>query len=96
MSYWKGWKARQYAHSLIRGSREERFPLFSSYYHMLKLKNSRTVACIEVDGNKKFKFFFGSQCNHKGICLDAESDWFGWYIFEIHMQGNVIGYNLLG
>ena len=58
VSYWKGWKARQYAHSLIRGSLKERFPLLPCYCHMLKLKNLGTITCIEVDGNKKFKFFF--------------------------------------
>ena len=57
VTYWKGWKVRQYAHSLIRGSPEEIFPLLPSYCHMLKLKNPGTIACIEVDGNKKFKFF---------------------------------------
>ena len=97
VSYWKGWKARQYAHSLIRGSLEEIFSLLLSYCHMLKLKNPGTVACIKVDGNKKFNFFFyGFWCSHKGICLDAESDRFGWYIFEINMQGNVVGCNLSG
>ena len=58
VSYWKGWKVRQYAHSLIKGSPKESFPLLSSYCHMLKLKNPGTVTCIDVDGNKKFKFFF--------------------------------------
>ena len=57
VSYWKGWKVRQYAHSLIRGSPEESFPLLQSYCHMLKLKNPEIVTCIEIDGNKKFKFF---------------------------------------
>ena len=53
----KGWKAMQYVHSLIRGSPEESFPLLPSYCHMLKLKNPGTVTYIEVDENKKFKFF---------------------------------------
>ena len=57
VSYWKGWKARQYAHSLIRGSPKESFPLLPSYCHMLKLKNPGTFTHIEVDENKKFKFF---------------------------------------
>ena len=60
MSYWKGWKARQYAHSLIKSSLEETFPLLPSYCHILKLKNPGTVTRIEVDENKKFKFFYGS------------------------------------
>ena len=56
----------------------ESFPLLPLYYHMLKLKNSGTVTHIEVDENKKFKFFFlyGSQRIDKGICLDGESDQF--------------------
>ena len=57
VSYWKGWKARKYAHSLIRGSPEESFPLLPPYCHMLKLKNPGTFTHIEVDENKKFKFF---------------------------------------
>ena len=57
VSYWKDWKARQYAHSLIRGSPDESFPLLPSYCHMLKLKNPGTVTHIEVDENNKLKFF---------------------------------------
>ena len=37
VSDWKGWKARQYAFSLIRVSPEDNFPLLSSYLHMLKV-----------------------------------------------------------
>lgn len=55
---WKGWKARQYVLSLIRGSPDESFSLLLSYYHMLKLKNPGTVTHIEVHENKEFKFFF--------------------------------------
>ena len=94
VSYWKGWKARQYAHSLIRGSPEESFPLFPSYCHMLKLKNPGTFTRIEVDENKKFKFFYVSRRINQGICLHAESDQFGWYLLEVHMQGNLVGRNL--
>ncbi|KAL5577995.1 hypothetical protein UlMin_019694 [Ulmus minor] len=79
VSYWKGWKARQYAYSLIRGSPEESFPLLPSYCHMLKLKNPRTFTRIEVDENKKFKFFFmaldvlikGFACMRRVIGLDG-------------------------
>ena len=79
VSYWKGWKARQYTHFLIRGSPKESFPLLPSYCHMLKLKNPGTVTCIEVDGNKKFKFFFmalgvsirGFACMRRVISLDG-------------------------
>ncbi|KAL5563844.1 hypothetical protein UlMin_033591 [Ulmus minor] len=58
VSYWKGWKAIQYAFSLIRGSPEDSFPLLLSYLHMLKVRNPGTVTHIEVDENKKFKFLF--------------------------------------
>ena len=62
---------------------------------MLKLKNPGTFTHIEVDENKKFKFFFyGSRCIDKGICLHAESDQFEWYLLEVHMQGNLVGRNL--
>ena len=57
VSYWKGWKARQYAHSLIRGSPEEIFPLLPLYRHILKLKNPETVTRLQVNENKKFKYF---------------------------------------
>ena len=58
VSYWKGWKARQYAFSLIRGSPEDSFPLLPSYLHMLKVRNLGTITHTEVDENKKFKFLF--------------------------------------
>ena len=60
----------------------------------LKLKNLRTFTHIEVDKNKKFKFFYGSRRIDKGIYLHVESDQFGWYLLEVHMQGNLVGRNL--
>ena len=48
VSYWKGWKARQYVFSLIGGSPKDSFPLFPSYLHMLKAMNPGTVTHIEL------------------------------------------------
>ena len=45
-----------------------------SYCYMVKLKSPVTITSIEFDGNKKFKFFYGSRYSHKGICLHIESD----------------------
>ena len=73
MSSWKNFKARHYAHFLIRGSSKENFPLLMFYYPTLnlKLKNPRTVTCVEVDDNKKFKvFFYGSCISIRGfVCM---------------------------
>ena len=87
VSYWKGWKARQYAYSLIRGSYEESFPLLLSYCHMLKLKNLGTFTHIEVDENN---FFYGFRRIDKGICLHAESDRFGWYLLKSTCKGTLL------
>ena len=62
-------------------------PLISSYYHMLKVKNSETITCIEVDGNNKFNFFFNtSQHSNMGIFFHAESDLFGCYFLSLHAR----------
>ena len=83
-------------HSLIRGSPKERYILLLSYYYMLKLKNLRIITRVKADDNNKFKFFYGSWHINKGFFLQAKSNWFGWYLFEVYIQGNLVGGNMSG
>ncbi|KAL5557981.1 hypothetical protein UlMin_034192 [Ulmus minor] len=58
ISYYKAWRGRKHAHTLIRGSPEQSFHILPSYFHMLEKLNPGTVTCIEVDGESRFKYFF--------------------------------------
>ncbi|KAL5562473.1 hypothetical protein UlMin_032220 [Ulmus minor] len=40
ISYYKAWRGRKHAHTLIRGSPEQSFHILPSYFHMLE-KESR-------------------------------------------------------
>ncbi|KAL5577295.1 hypothetical protein UlMin_018994 [Ulmus minor] len=58
ISYYKAWRGRKHAHTLIRGSPEHSFHILPSYFHMLKKLNPGTVTRIEVDGESRFKYLF--------------------------------------
>ncbi|KAL5545585.1 hypothetical protein UlMin_005272 [Ulmus minor] len=58
ISYYKAWRGRKHAHTLIKGSPEQSFHILPSYFHMLKKLNPRTITDIEVDGESKFKYLF--------------------------------------
>ncbi|KAL5540375.1 hypothetical protein UlMin_045220 [Ulmus minor] len=58
ISYYKAWRGRKHAHTLIRGSPEHSFHILSSYFHMLEKLNPGTVTRIEVDGESRFKYLF--------------------------------------
>ncbi|KAL5580403.1 hypothetical protein UlMin_012845 [Ulmus minor] len=58
ISYYKAWRGRKHAHTLIRGSPEQSFHVLPSYFHMLEKLNPGTVTHIEVDGESRFKYLF--------------------------------------
>ncbi|KAL5553951.1 hypothetical protein UlMin_041352 [Ulmus minor] len=58
ISYYKAWRGRKHAHTLIRGSPEQSFHVLPSYFHMLEKLNPGTVTRIEVDGESRFKYLF--------------------------------------
>ena len=58
VSYYKSWRGRQHAQSLIKGSPEESFYMLPSYCYMLEKENLGNVTHIEVDGESRFKYFF--------------------------------------
>ncbi|KAL5580592.1 hypothetical protein UlMin_013034 [Ulmus minor] len=58
VSYFKAWRGRQHAQSLIRGSPKESFYMLPSYCYMLEMANSGTVTRIEVDEESRFMYFF--------------------------------------
>ncbi|KAL5542415.1 hypothetical protein UlMin_010125 [Ulmus minor] len=58
ISYYKAWRGRKHAHTLIRGSPKQSFHILPSYFHMLEKLNPGTVTRIEVDGESRFKYLF--------------------------------------
>ena len=58
ISYYKAWRGRKHAHTLIRGSPEQSFHVLPSYFHMLEKLNPGIVTRIEVDGESRFKYLF--------------------------------------
>ena len=58
ISYYKAWRGRKHAQSLIRGSPEESFYMLPSYCYMLEKVNPGIVTRIEVDGESRFKYLF--------------------------------------
>ena len=61
INYYKAWRGRKHAQSLIRDSPEESFYSFymlPSYCYMLEKVNPGTVTRIEVDGKSIFKYLF--------------------------------------
>ena len=58
ISYYKAWKGRQYAQSLIRGLPKESFYKLPLYCYMLGKVNPGTVTRIEVDNESRFKYLF--------------------------------------
>ncbi|KAL5537762.1 hypothetical protein UlMin_045566 [Ulmus minor] len=58
ISYYKAWRGRKHAQSLIRGSPEQSFHLLPSYCYMLEKVNPGTITHIEVDGDNRFKYPF--------------------------------------
>ncbi|KAL5544347.1 hypothetical protein UlMin_008131 [Ulmus minor] len=49
---------------------------------------------IEVVIRRNLSFFYGSRRIDKGIFLHVESDRFGWYLLEVHMQGNLLNFRI--
>ena len=58
ISYYKAWRGRKHAQSLIRGSPEQSFHLLPSYCYMLEKVNPGTITHIEVDRDNRFKYLF--------------------------------------
>ena len=58
ISYYKAWRGRKHAHALIRGTLEQSFHIFPSYFHMVEKLNHGTVTRIEVGGERRFKYLF--------------------------------------
>ena len=58
VSYFKAWRGRQHAQSLIRGSSKESFYMLPSYCYMLEMANPGTITHVEVDRESRFKYFF--------------------------------------
>ncbi|KAL8138136.1 hypothetical protein V2J09_004137 [Rumex salicifolius] len=58
VSYWKAWKAQEWAQNLIRGTAEENYAMLPAYCHMLKQVNHGTHTCLEIDDFSRFKYVF--------------------------------------
>ncbi|KAL5540487.1 hypothetical protein UlMin_043081 [Ulmus minor] len=58
ISYYKAWKGRKHAHSLIRGSPEQSFLMLPSYCYKLEKVNPGTITHIVVNGDNRFKYLF--------------------------------------
>ncbi|KAL8137960.1 hypothetical protein V2J09_003961 [Rumex salicifolius] len=58
VSYWKAWKAHEWAKNLIRGTPEENYAMLPAYCHMLKQVNNGTYTCLEIDNYNRFKSVF--------------------------------------
>ncbi|KAL5576684.1 hypothetical protein UlMin_018383 [Ulmus minor] len=56
ISYYKAWRGRKHAHTLIRGSPKQNFHILPSYLHMLEMLNPGTITRIEVDRESRFKY----------------------------------------
>ncbi|KAL5569114.1 hypothetical protein UlMin_025689 [Ulmus minor] len=58
INYYKAWRGRKHAYTLIRGSPEQSFHVLPSYFHMLEKLNLGTITRIEVDRESRFKYLF--------------------------------------
>ena len=77
-SYYKGWKAREHALQLVRGTAEESFTKLPSYFHMVSLTNHDSITNIHFDEQNRFLYLFlaygpcirGFGCMRKVISVD--------------------------
>ncbi|XP_062118856.1 uncharacterized protein LOC133832546 [Humulus lupulus] len=68
-SYWKAWKARKWAHELIRGSTANSYPKLPAYLYMVQKSNPGTYTRLIVDEEHKFKYLFLSLgVSIRGFC----------------------------
>lgn len=58
VSYWKSWKARDAAITMVKGSSEGSYELLPAYCCVLKQHNAGTVTFIQVDSQSRFKYLF--------------------------------------
>ena len=58
VSYWKAWRAKEWAQNLIRGTPEDNYKLLPSYLHVMKQVNPGTYTNFEVRQDKGFKYTF--------------------------------------
>ena len=78
-SYYKGWKAREHALQLVRGTAEESFTQLPSYFHMVSLTNHGSITNIHFDEQNRFMYLFlaygpcirGFGCMRKVISVDG-------------------------
>ncbi|XP_049387194.1 uncharacterized protein LOC125851445 [Solanum stenotomum] len=58
VSYWKIYKGREIAKSLVRGTHEHGYGVLDAYRYMLESANPGSKTALQVDENGKFKYFF--------------------------------------
>lgn len=58
ISYYKAWRAQQWAHALNRGTPEQNYANLPSYCHVLMQANPGTYTFLQTDANNKFKYVF--------------------------------------
>ena len=58
VSYWKAWKAKEWAQNLIRGTPEANYRLLPQYCHVLKQFNPGTYTSFEIEDEDRFKYVF--------------------------------------
>ncbi|KAH0761254.1 hypothetical protein KY290_017327 [Solanum tuberosum] len=58
VSYWKIYKGREIAKSLVRGTHEHSYGVLDAYNYMLESANPGSKTTLQVDENGKFKYFF--------------------------------------
>ncbi|KAH0664043.1 hypothetical protein KY284_028974 [Solanum tuberosum] len=58
VSYWKIYKGREIAKSLVRGTHDYGHGVLDTYRYMLESANPGSKTALQVDENEKFKYFF--------------------------------------
>lgn len=58
VSYWKAWKADEYAKTVAMGTPEESFALLPSYCHFLERANPGTKTTIAKTADNVFKYLY--------------------------------------
>ncbi|KAH0776148.1 hypothetical protein KY290_007559 [Solanum tuberosum] len=58
VSYWKIYKGREIAKSLVRGTHEHGYGVLDACRYMLESANLGSKTALQVDENGKFKYFF--------------------------------------
>ena len=58
--YWKTWKSRENARDEVLGSPESSYAQLPVYIHKTQKANPESIACLQIDDQKRFKYLFFS------------------------------------